>query len=70
MRRLEDITKDEIGRVNEILEDEYSFGDSLLGSYHQIEYQCFYKSHACFSGRGVVRVYEYLKSIGINILDT
>jgi len=66
MREIKDITTDEIKRVNEILKDEYYYSDSL-NTASDIEYQCFKKSHAIYSGVGVIKVYEYLKSVGINI---
>ena len=67
MRRLEEITQQEIDKVNEILSGEYNY-HSRLKLVSDIEYQCFSKSHAIYSGYGVIKVYEYLKSIGINVL--
>ena len=66
MRKIEDITKNEMAAVNEILKDEYNFY-SLIKTPQLVLYQCFDKSHACYSGRGVVKVYNYLKSIDIFI---
>jgi hypothetical protein len=68
MRFIEEITKEEIEKVNEILEKEYYFHKSSpIKNATDLEYQCFSKSHAIFSGFGVVKVYEYLKSVGIDI---
>jgi hypothetical protein len=68
MRYIEEITKEEIEKVNEILEKEYYFRKpSHIKDASDLKYQCFTKSHAIFSGIGVVKVYEYLKSVGIDI---
>lgn len=65
MRNINDITEEEISKVNEILKDEYNY--SPLKTASHIQYRCFTKSHAIYSGCGVVKVYEYLKSINIDI---
>jgi len=68
MRKLTEIKQHEIAKVNKILKQEYYYGDEdKLKTSSQIDYQCFSKSHAIYSGLGVVRVYEYLKSVGINV---
>ena len=68
MRSIKEITKEEIDHVNDILEDEYYYNDYMrLNTAQDIQYQCFTKSHAVYSGEGIVKVYEYLKSKGINI---
>jgi hypothetical protein len=66
MRTIKDITTEEIKKVNEILKSEYYYSSELRNS-SDIEYQCFQKSHAIYSGMGVIKVYEYLKSVGINV---
>jgi hypothetical protein len=69
MRKLEDITKEEILAVKEILSKgyEYRCWYDMPSNSDAIEYQLFTKSHAVYSGMKVVEVYEYLKSININI---
>lgn len=64
-RKLKDITKEEIAEVNNILRNEYYY--SPIKSCDGIAYQCFTKSHSIFSGIGVVKVYKYLKSVGIDL---
>lgn len=67
MRKLSDITEKEITKINNILSSEYYYCMPLI-SWEEIQYQCFSKSKATYSGYGVVKVYEYLKKVGINIL--
>jgi hypothetical protein len=67
-RNLYDLTEEEIKKINEILKDEYQYDYTFpLKNSNIIEYQLFKKSRACFSGIGVIKVYKYLKSIGIDI---
>ena len=68
MRSLNEITKQEIKEVNNLLKDEYYYDEKHpLTHWSDIDYHCFGKSHAIYSGYGVVRVYNYLKSVGIDI---
>jgi hypothetical protein len=67
-RELEEITEEEIEVVNKILAGEYYYGRPLT-SARDIEYQCFTKSHAIYSGRAVVEVHQYLCSVGISVVE-
>ena len=65
---MQELTKEEISRINDILKDEYYYNFGLpISNGDDVEYRCFTKVSAIYSGLGVVKVYEYLKSIGINI---
>jgi hypothetical protein len=66
MRTMLELTSEELDKVNEILKKEYNYHIPLK-CCGELEYQCFSKSHAIYSGYGIVRVYEYLKSIDIDI---
>tara|TARA_R110000737_G_C14525673_1_gene476245 strand:- start:125 stop:343 length:219 start_codon:yes stop_codon:yes gene_type:complete len=65
-RLIKDITEEEIKEVNKILESEYCYSGKLKNA-SEIEYQCFKKSRSIFSGMGVIRVYEYLNKVNINL---
>lgn len=68
MRKIESITKEELEKVNDILKDEYYYLKTMpLKNASDVEYQCFGKSHAIYSGYAVIKVYKYLKSIGIDM---
>ena len=66
-RELKEISKDEIKVVNKILASEFCYR-SPLTSAQDIEYKCFNKFHAVYSGRAVVEVYQYLRSVGIDVV--
>ena len=66
MRSLKDIRPEEIQEINIILKDEYYYTTKLT-SYSDIKYQCFSKSSSIYSGYAIIKVYEYLKSVDINI---
>lgn len=67
-RHINEINQEEIDSVNQILQDEYYYSHANpLKTSDAIMYQCFNKSHAIYSGFGVIAVYKYLNSIGIDI---
>jgi len=66
MRKIDSLSDEEIICINQILKGEYYYG-SKLDSAMDVKYRCFTKSHAIYSGHGVVKVYEYLKSVGIDV---
>ena len=68
MRKLADISSEELAEVNRILSSEHYYGPPLA-SGSAVEYQCFTKSRAIYSGLGVVKVFQYLKSVGIAIVE-
>ena len=68
MRSIYDLMDYEIKEINEILKTEYYYSD-LLKTAQSIEYQCFSKSHSIYSGIGVIKVYKYLLSVGIDVLS-
>lgn len=66
--KLSDLTHDHLDDINNILKDEYYYDDKCkIKSYIELEYQCFGKSHAIYSGYGVVKVYKYLLEQGFDI---
>jgi len=70
MRTIQSLTQKEIDRINNILHNEYHYwgiSNSKM-AWKDIEYQCFSKSHAIYSGYAVIKVYKYLLSIGIDVL--
>jgi hypothetical protein len=69
MRRLDSITDEEFKSINEILSVEYWY-TSPIKTASDLEYQCFSKSHALFSGYTIIKVYEFLKSVGIEVNHT
>ncbi len=66
MRKIDSLSAEEIDCINQILKGEYYYS-SKLNTSMDVEYRCFTKSHAIYSGLGVVKVYEYLKSVGIDV---
>lgn len=71
MRKLNDLTNLEIDEINRILseDDQYLFEKIYLDNYQDIEYKCFTKNTASYSGISIINVYEYLKSIGVYLIS-
>lgn len=66
-RNIKNITQEEIDKVNEIVKNEYNYSSPML-SYSSMLYQCFTKTNAIYSGIGIIKIYKYLCSIGIDIM--
>lgn len=67
MRDMRDITEQELEEINKIVG---SVSDGWFDSSHHIKYCLFEKTRAVYSGEVVLKVYFYLKSIGIDWLAT
>ncbi len=68
MRHLNTLTDQEILEINNILKNEYNYSDKFkLTHWTNIEYKCFGKSHAIYSGYAVVKVNNYLMKQNIDI---
>jgi len=71
MKKIDNLTQEEIQKINEILKDEYYYMSEMpLKTGLGVEYQLFTKSHAKYSGMAVIKVYKYLCEIGIDIDPT
>lgn len=66
-RTIASLSQEEIGEINNILRPEPNW--EKLNTWEEIQYQCFTKTKACFSGMAVIKVYNYLCSIGIKMLN-
>ena len=71
IRKLSDITENEIDEIRVIISNCYYGDEQCTERIHwiDIEYQLFTKSRACYSGKAVVKVYQYLQSIGIEVFN-
>ena len=67
MRKLNEITDPEIKEINDILKQE-NYRSYPLKTHADIEYQCFNKTCGNYTGYTIVRIYNYLIKIGIDIL--
>lgn len=67
MRQMKDLTRVEIEHINSLVG--YHCGSQPFDAYHNIKYCLFDKTKAAYSGEGCIKVYLYLKSIGIDWLD-
>jgi hypothetical protein len=53
--------------INEFNSTQYPFEGEFIDSVQDLKYALFTRSNAKVSGLGVVKVYEYLKDLGIDI---
>lgn len=67
MKKLSSLNKEQIEKINDILIGEYYFFMPPLKTADDIRYELFQKGYPCFNGEAIIKIYEYLKSIGVGI---
>ncbi len=63
MRLVENLTTEEMAKIRKLLNVDHP----ELENPRDVKYQLFTKSRPIYSGLYIVKVYEYLKSIGVDV---